>query len=419
MKKQLLTYLLLINSLIAMGQASEIAIAPTDNLQFGGSSLHHYGVGFFQYEGGYNLYGSGYFGVNFFTQGLNRLRITRFGNVGIGELSPGAKLHVANGDNSYGTILAQATESPFQLYSKTLTTQPVNVETFRLGLKYGSDENNGYISFYRGGGTAGGFLGFSTSGSERIRILGNGDVGIGTSAPGYKLDVAGTIRATEGLYADQMAIDHPMATSDWNTIWHNGFFDSTNGSNSPEEGNWFWGINIGHRSNQPNYRYGGQLVIKNASDSPALFFRSRNEQGAGVWAKVLHNIGDQQIKGGLVVDGTIRAEEVKVEVITTSQMNVDGNVVANAIKVAANGQTADFVFDNQYKLRDLNEVATYVAQNKHLPDVPSAADMEANGVDVAQMNKVLLQKVEELTLYLIAQQKEIELLKEKVNNPTK
>jgi len=91
----------------------------------------------------------------------------------------------------------------------------------------------------------------------------------------------------------------------------------------------------------------------------------------------------------LDVNGTIRAREVKV--------NLD------------NG--ADFVFEDNYKLKDINEVSKYVKENKHLPDVPAAADMVKDGVDMGEFQVKLLQKVEELTLYTIQQQKEIEALK--------
>jgi hypothetical protein len=99
-------------------------------------------------------------------------------NVGIGTSSPLAMLHVNNGDNSYGTILANSTAAPFSLYAKTLATNQIYIESFRLGLKYYSNEDNGFISFYRGQSGAGGFLGFSTFGIERMRISPYGDIGI-------------------------------------------------------------------------------------------------------------------------------------------------------------------------------------------------------------------------------------------------
>lgn len=62
---------------------------------------------------------------------------------------------------------------------------------------------------------------------------------------------------------------------------------------------------------------------------------------------------------------------------------------------------------NNYKLKPLNEVAQFIKENRHLPDVPSAGDVQKNGIDVAQMDATLLKKIEELTLYIIQQQQNI------------
>jgi len=83
-----------------------------------------------------------------------------------------------------------------------------------------------------------------------------------------------------------------------------------------------------------------------------------------------------------------------------------GTIKAKEIKVTA--QTADFVFENDYQLRSLEEVNSFISTNKHLPEIPSATQMEADGVNLAEMNKLLLQKIEELTLYTIEQNQQIE-----------
>lgn len=86
-------------------------------------------------------------------------------------------------------------------------------------------------------------------------------------------------------------------------------------------------------------------------------------------------------------------------------------VITQEVLVSAEGNTADFVFDDDYNLRDLGEVEAFIKENRHLPDIPKAEIMEAEGVNLAEMNKLLLMKLEELTLYMIRQQKEIDQLK--------
>ena len=93
---------------------------------------------------------------------------------------------------------------------------------------------------------------------------------------------------------------------------------------------------------------------------------------------------------------------------------MNGTLAANNITYTANGNTADCVFEDNYHLKDLTEVEAFIKANKHLPEIPSATKVEEAGVNLAEMNKLLLQKVEELTLYLIEQQKEINQLK-KIN----
>lgn len=92
---------------------------------------------------------------------------------------------------------------------------------------------------------------------------------------------------------------------------------------------------------------------------------------------------------------------------------VEEGILTEKVKVAVktSGNWADYVFDNDYGLMPLKEVEAFVKENNHLPNVPSAAEMVENGLDVAQMDAKLLEKVEELTLYIIEQNKQIEELK--------
>ena len=102
-------------------------------------------------------------------------------------------------------------------------------------------------------------------------------------------------------------------------------------------------------------------------------------------------------------------------------VGIDGTLEADVISVV-NVTLPDYVFDKDYELRTLNDVEKYIHQNHHLPDVPSAKEVEENGMDITGMNNALLRKVEELMLYVIDQNKAIEelqkenvILKEKMN----
>jgi hypothetical protein len=110
----------------------------------------------------------------------------------------------------------------------------------------------------------------------------------------------------------------------------------------------------------------------------------------GLYAKYI--IADSILHAGqVVVENTIRTQELIVE--TTG---------------------ADFVFADDYQLRPLREVEAFITENKHLPEIQSAKEMQENGVSVSELQIQLLQKIEELTLYLIQQEETIQELRQEV-----
>jgi hypothetical protein len=90
---------------------------------------------------------------------------------------------------------------------------------------------------------------------------------------------------------------------------------------------------------------------------------------------------------------------------------VEGGILTEKVKVAlrSTANWADYVFEKDYKLMPLNEVEKYISKNKHLPGVDSASDLSKNGLDLAEMQAKHMEKIEELTLYTIEQNKKIEL----------
>ena len=95
------------------------------------------------------------------------------------------------------------------------------------------------------------------------------------------------------------------------------------------------------------------------------------------------------------------------------KLDVRGSLRAYEITVD-NVTGADFVFDKDYKLRPLSEVNAYILQNQHLPEIPSAEEMQKHGVNVNELQIQLLQKVEELTLYIIQQEQRIQELESQI-----
>ena len=93
------------------------------------------------------------------------------------------------------------------------------------------------------------------------------------------------------------------------------------------------------------------------------------------------------------------------------RLAVAGNVIAEGVKVELQGNWPDFVFEEKFQLMDLEKVREYIKENGHLPNIPSAEKIKENGIDLGDMDARLLQKIEELTLYILAQQNQIELLK--------
>lgn len=100
--------------------------------------------------------------------------------------------------------------------------------------------------------------------------------------------------------------------------------------------------------------------------------------------------------------------------IDAGGLYVNGEVKAKRFH-ASISPFPDFVFEPDYKLLSINEVESYIIKNGHLPGLPSAASVEENGIELGEMNAMLLQKIEELTLYIIAQEKKIQALEAVVN----
>ncbi len=97
-------------------------------------------------------------------------------------------------------------------------------------------------------------------------------------------------------------------------------------------------------------------------------------------------------------------------------LSVNGKVISEEVRVALSGTAdwPDYVFQNDYKLPSLTELEKFIIQQKHLPGIPAAAEVKNEGFDLGDMNRRLLEKIEELTLYIIQQDKKIGSLQQQV-----
>ena len=226
----------------------------------------------------------------------------------------------------------------------------------------------------------------------------DGKLGIGNLSPYYLLDVAGDIRFTGQLY-DATGLFKPSPwLSTGNDIYYN---DGNVGIGTTNPIAQLELADFGTAGSM-NLKIGNDVYLSDIDNGNTLGILGCQDNTVGAIKLGMNGpklygengnlgIGTTDISGyKLAVAGTIHAEEVMVE-------HAD--------------KWYDYVFEDDYNLTSLSELETYISENKHLPEVPSEKEVHENGISLGYMNGILLKKIEELTLYVIEQQKEIEELK--------
>lgn len=147
---------------------------------------------------------------------------------------------------------------------------------------------------------------------------------------------------------------------------------------------------------QDGFFLGGVNAANIVPDGPGVSFKGRGF--AGEYTMVYQNYLYNQVNIGYNPRQRVNGNYL---------LTVDGQILAEGITIQNSNTWPDYVFEEDYSLRSLEEVEAFVQENKHLPGVPSAKEVE-EGVSVGDMQRVLLEKVEELTLYVIDQDKELD-----------
>lgn len=167
--------------------------------------------------------------------------------------------------------------------------------------------------------------------------------------------------------------------------------------------------------------YNGGIVLNRTSTSSlnsSISFRQNGSEKWAIGSDVANtNSNTFSIKGGtdngtkLFIDANGKVGIGTTTIGTETKLAVEGKISAREIKVLV-GPFPDYVFEKGYSLMSLHELNKYIEINKHLPGIPSAKEVEQeNGIDLGSLNCKLLEKIEELTLHLINQQKELDALK--------
>jgi hypothetical protein len=306
--------------------------------------------------------------LTFFTQ-INFAQNTfpSTGKVGVGTTFPVSNLHVYSQESPANFLTGQ-----FQIGGSYNVTNDIF-------LSMGINKTGEYAFMNAGKGGIG---------NIPLALMG-GNVGIGTPYPTAKLDVRGIIKNYEttalGSPVNSALLINEIgarAGIDGNSIYNRLWLYRDNASSA----NWWTtrfhdGISVDGVYNTP------QVDTKTWWERDPL----DNIQSWGNDAQTYLTIN----KGNVGI-GTINPD---------AKLAVNGTVHSKEVKVDLNVPAPDYVFANDYKLRSLQEVETYVNQNSHLPEIPSAAEFEKNGIQLAEMNMALLKKVEELTLYIIQMEK--------------
>lgn len=309
-------------------------------------------------------------------------------NIGIGTTNPVVKLDLGSTTNQ--EIGVKTALSNYAFYG-TWQDDAIIAINRRPSNGTFSQTTKGAASINLNSNTSGSYIKFTTNnivntlGEERMRIIENGNVGIGTATPYTKLEVVGVISSGVVSSAINLGMEFGgLLSPSALPSQIRGVIGALNSGT---------GVLAGSIGYQPRTGVGASHIFFNERVET---FRITSTGNVG--------IGSKNPDEKLTVKGKIHAEEIIVDLAVPADY------------VFEKYYTGKSELKSGYSLPTLAEIENFTKENHHLPNVPSAQEIQQNGLPLGEMSNVLLQKVEELTLYAIEQQKEIDRLKTENEN---
>lgn len=273
------------------------------------------------------------------------------------------------------------------------------------------------------------------SSSGNIIYYNDGNVGLGTSSPASKLDVRGSITLGTGLVNENNYLTLRGPNTPYGVNSNQGIkwkFSSAGEAEIRAYRGISWDTHMDFITNgssnlNPQVRMqingDGNVGIGMIGDNLSKRFMVRGQSEFRDYSTL--NSGDSLVvmrayyntpnanSNLLVVGGTGASNWEKFIVKTNGNAILNGQLKAQSIVVTSD-VWSDYVFENDYNLRSLSDVEQYIKENMHLPNIPSAKEIEENGIPIGEMQQKQMEKIEELTLYIIEQDKKIKNIDERL-----